>query len=233
MIDMGDRLRRALSDAPVLLFGPLALSFDDAAFTQLRKIVVENEGRSRWILETIAELPQYYKTITGALPSLKTESGLQQLEALKCAFLTEQPLEIPFPLPNVLLMPLVVISHLTQYVSFLERTEIELDDCVDLFAAPKRIRETLGLCTGLISALAVSSSDSKEKFSKYGSVAVRLSMLLGMVVDARNTAPGLEMFKSLSTAWAQVENGEEMLRILNDFPEVWKYPFTPGPLSPS
>lgn len=221
---MGDRLRHPLSDPLVLLFGPLALSFDDAAFTQIRKTVIETE-HYRWILEIIAGLPQCWKTITAALPSLQAGPGLKQLEGLKYAFLTKQPLETSFPLPNTLLMPLVVICHLTQYVAFLERTKLELDDRIDLFAASKRNMETLGLCTGLLSALAVSSADSKENFSKYGAVAVRLSMLIGMVVDAQNAASGLEMSKSLSTAWNSVESGEEMLRILKNFPEVRTTPF--------
>ncbi|KAI0010253.1 hypothetical protein F4779DRAFT_616829 [Xylariaceae sp. FL0662B] len=218
MIDMGDRLRHPMAGPTVLLFGPLALSFDETAFTQIRKTVVENDDH-HWILETIDGLPQHWKTITSSIPSLQNESGLSLLEDLKDALRTGRRLGTPFPLPNMLLIPLVIISHLTQYMTFVERSNTELDSRSDLFSTSTTNKETLGLCTGLLSAFAVSSTDSKEKFRKYGAVAVRLGMLIGMVVDAQDEVS--EPSKSLSTAWNSAENGEEMLRIVNSFPETY------------
>ena len=219
MIDIGERLKHPLPGPSVLLFGSLALSFDEAAFAQILETVVETDNHS-WILKTIAELPQCWKTITAAFPSLKDVPGLRKLEDMVGAFQTGRPLETPFPLPNTLLVPLVVILHLTQYVTFLTHTRIDLDDRIDHFAASKRDMETIGLCTGLLSAFAVSSASNNEQFLKYGAVAVRLGVLIGMIVDAQDAVSELKTSKSLSTAWNSNEGGEKMLRILKNFPEV-------------
>lgn len=216
---MNSHLRQSVSGPVVLLFGPLELSLDSVAFTHIRETVVTIEDH-HWILDIIAELPHCWKIVTNDLPNLQAGRGLEHLEHLKRAFLTESPLAIAFPLSNTVLIPLVVIFHLTQYVALLKSTRVELDEHVDLFAASKRDSETLGFCTGLLSAFAISSTDRKEDFCKFGAAVVRLGMLIGMVVDARDADSELGTHKSLSTAWNSVEKGEMMLRILKDFPGV-------------
>lgn len=203
----------------ILLFGPLALSFNETIFTQVRQTVVDFHGH-HWILETIAKLPEYWKSITDNLPRLKLSCGLNQLEDLKDAFQNGTALETPFPLPNTLLIPLVIASHLIQYASFLERTSIELDDRLTTLDKYKCDKETVGLCTGLLSAFAVSCAGNKEQFQKYGAAAIRLGMLIGIVVDVQDSSGELERSKSLTAAWNSVEKGEEMLRILKTFPNV-------------
>lgn len=219
MTNANSRLRQSVSGPLVFLFGPLELSFDSVVFTQIRETVLTIEDH-HWILDVITELPLCWQIVTNDLPNLHAGSGLKHLEHLKRAFLTESPLETDFPLSNTILIPLVVIFHLTQYAALLKSTTVELDERVDLFAAPKRDRETLGFCTGLLSAFAISSTDSQEDFCKFGAAAIRLGMLIGMVVDARDADSELGTSKSLSTAWSSVDKGEIMLRILNDFPEV-------------
>ncbi|KAI1395083.1 hypothetical protein F4819DRAFT_479568 [Hypoxylon fuscum] len=211
MIDMGERLSGPLPGPTILLFGPLALSFDEAAFTQLRKTVAENE-EFRWVLDTVSEFPQIWKSLTTSIPSLQSTSGLKQLEDLADAFRSGRQLETPFPLPNKLLIPLVIVSHLTQYATFVRNS-------TEGFGAAKLDKETLGLCTGLLSAFAVASTGSSEQFKKYGAVAVRLAMLIGTVVDAQDEAT--EPSKSLSAAWNSAQSGEELQRIIKTFPETY------------
>ena len=184
MIDMSDRQRGPSVGPTVLMFGSLALSFNEASFAQVRKIATENDD-FRWALNSIAELPQIWRSLTTYIPSLKTESALGQLEDLSDAFWTGRPLNTPFPLPNKLLIPLVIISHLTQYATFLcTKTEGRQ---IDLFDTSRSdTRETLGLCIGLLSAFAVSSAGNNEQFKKYAAVAVRLAMLIGTVVDVQD-----------------------------------------------
>lgn len=45
--------------------------------------------------------------------------------------------------------------------------------------------ETLGFCFGLLGALSVASASNRQDFQKYGATAVRLAMLIGALVDAR------------------------------------------------
>ena len=207
---------RPLNGPTVLLFGSLALSFNDAAFAKLRDDVLQR-GDLHWMFELVTELPGCWEAITNALPNLKAGTSLEQLDILKRAFVTGEALDLASPLPNTLLIPLVVISHLVEYVSFLENENVDYDENIDIFATSKPSRETIGLCTGLLSAFAVSSAGNKEQFRKYGSVAVRLGLLIGVVVDSQNITSRAE---AVSTAWNSSEGKEEILRVLERFPEV-------------
>ncbi|OLN89945.1 Iterative polyketide synthase CazM 11 [Colletotrichum chlorophyti] len=110
------------------------------------------------------------------------------------------------PLPNTLLVPLVVAYQMTQYEAFINQVAIDWAE-----VAPADM-EALGLCTGLLTAFAASSAGgSKELLAKYGAVAMRLGLLVGMVVDAQDS---LEPARSLSVAWNSAESGREARRIL-------------------
>lgn len=219
MADLVDCFKQRLSGPAVLLFGPLELSFNNVHFIQIRETILANQSH-QWILEILTELPHHWKIVASYLPHLGAGPGLKSLEQLKDAFLLGQSLEKAFPLPNTALIPLNVIFHLTQYAAFLEHTRAELDNHVDLFAASDCNMETLGICTGILSALAVSCTKSKDEFCKFGAISVRLGMLIGMIVDARDANSKLGASKSLTTAWNSVDGGTEMRRILHSFPGV-------------
>ena len=91
----------------------------------------------------------------------------------------------------------------------------------DLHGSNKQNTETLGFCTGLLGAIAVSSSATQAQFQHYGAVAIRLAMLIGALVDAQDKSEDLYgESKSFSAAWNSPECGAEMTRILERFPEV-------------
>jgi hypothetical protein len=129
-----------------------------------------------------------------------------------------RPLETPYPLPNKVLIPLVVIFHLAQYTDFLGRTGVNVDETW------KSPGETVGFCTGLLSAFAVATSANKTDFAKHGSVAIRLGLLVGMVVDAKEASSELNASKSLRAGWSSTQTKDEMMNIIKDFPDVRQYP---------
>ena len=219
MVDISEQLNRPGAWPVTLLFGPLALNFDSTAFAEIRRSIINNDNHT-WIMEVLSQLPQQWKTITTAIPSLYQSTGLGQIQDLADVLLSEQELATAFPLPNKMLIPLIVISHLIQYTTFLEQTRIELDNRADAFAGKKANQETLGFCTGILSAIAVSSTESREQFIQYGAVAVRLAMLVGMVVDAQDAKSDASPSRSLSVAWNTTTGHEEVLRILEEVPEV-------------
>ncbi|KAI1465201.1 uncharacterized protein F4812DRAFT_466638 [Daldinia caldariorum] len=212
MVDTCGCRRGPPTGPTILMFGPIASSFNEASFAQVRKTATENE-EFRWALDTIAEFPRIWQTLTTRIPSLKTTSALGQLEDLSDAFRTGRPLNTPFPLPNKLLIPLVVVSQLTQYATF-SLSEAE-GRHVDLLDTSRSNRETLGLCIGLLSAFAVSSAGDKEQFEKYAAVAVRLALLIGIAVDAQNEVFGPS--KSLSVMWHSAGDGEKLQHIVESF----------------
>ena len=194
----------------ILLFGSQALAFNAEAFRQLRTTLLEYSSHS-WILEAIAELPNYWDSITESSSRLQSIPGKKLLHGLNEWLKTGEAPGQFFPLPNILLTPLVVIIHLTQYAKFLENNQRSF----------KHSDETVGLCTGLLSAQVASSSENQDDFAEHGGIAIRLAMLIGAFVDAQDAGDDIQgESMSLSVAWTTPELGAEFAQILKRFPEV-------------
>ncbi len=213
---MADRIAASTAGKTVLLFGPQALSFGPESFFEIRSTLLAAD-ENRWILDTFAELPRWLNNISAECPGFQDGRGLKLLDDLNAWLKTGNISQDAFPLPNILLTPLVISRQLTQYSTYLRLTSPESNGKDNAYQSSKHDRETLGFCTGFLSALAVSSSAGREQFQKYGAVALRIGMLIGMVVDAQDASA--ESI-SLATVWNSFETGEEMARVLKSFPEV-------------
>lgn len=173
---------------PVLLvFGPLALNIDAAAVSKIRDAAASSGHR--WLLDDVSNLSADYTTAKSRLPSLRTgqgppdglDVGLSQLRQVSLAIKTGQPLVeseyLSFPLPNKVLIPMVLVAQLTQYGEFLART------CTGYATDPReacnRAIQTLGCCTGLLGAFVASCSKNESQFRINAAAAVRLAMLIG------------------------------------------------------
>ncbi|KAI1412489.1 hypothetical protein F5Y13DRAFT_179997 [Hypoxylon sp. FL1857] len=236
---MTARLNDNVGDATILLFGPQALSFNKRSLEKLRSMLSDGPAR-RWMLDTVAELPSYWDALTRKIPNMvDTNPGVKLLADLELWLregLKDEQKDM-VDLPNMVLTPLVVLTQLTQYWRYLELSQMEneigrnksqIDLQADLFTRrnlENKNFETLGFCTGLLSAFAVASSSNQEGFERYGAVAVRLSMLVGALVDAHevwNKELGRGKSKSYATAWRTPTQGEDMQRIVDDlFPEAY------------
>ncbi|PCH03970.1 Male sterility, NAD-binding [Penicillium occitanis (nom. inval.)] len=193
----------------VLLFGPQALSFNQEAFLKLRATILGSPAY-QWVLDVVDELPTIWIALLNSIPKLEVIDGAKKLKNLSDWIRSGDIRGDSFPLPNILLSPLVVITQLTQYANYIqEHPELRKSDKT----------ETLGFCTGILSALAVSSSAGEGQFAKYGSVAVRLAMAIGAIVDAQDSERGPS--KSLATAWNTANGEDELKRILAGFPDTY------------
>jgi hypothetical protein len=216
----------------ILLFGSQALDFNEEAARQLRSTLQENSN-FEWICKAIAELPEHWDAVSRVVPRLQKFSGAGLLETLNAWLRIGKFPEDIFPLPNILLTPLVVITHLIQYTQFLEICQPNAYLRSQLPVSFKNSTETLGLCTGLLSAVAVSSSANEAQLHNYGAIAIRLAMIIGALVDAEDMEAKLERkWKSFSVAWTSADASVELVRILKDYPEVRfavSYPIQQGP----
>ena len=198
------------STADVLLFGSQALSFDLESFKQLRA-TLQQDPNHLWILETLEELPGLWERTVQSISSLQAFPGADLFRSLNESLRTGEISKAFFPLPNVLLTPLVVIAHLTQYHKFVEHNKRSFQD----------FDNAIGLCTGLLSARVVSSSRTHHDFQEQGRVALRLAMLIGALVDAQDTKGSKQGdSKSFSVAWLRPEASVQLTEILEEFPEV-------------
>jgi len=144
----------------VLLFGPQALSFQEDSFHLLKSDIL-SDTENRWILDVIAQLPTYLRTFLEEFPKVQVVSGIKLLEDLNDWISIGKIPPASSHLPNVILSPLTVLSQLTQYLKYLKLAH---RGGQNLYGSHSQQTESVGFCTGLLSALAVSSAGNQAQF---------------------------------------------------------------------
>ncbi|KAF2108587.1 putative polyketide synthase [Lophiotrema nucula] len=209
----------------IFIFGPHIGGFTKQAMDKMVRPILQGPHQE-WVLEATAGLSGYWEALTEKMPEIDAAiPGLKQLGDFD-SWLRHGQADMPqdAQLPNIIITPLLVLIQLTQYWQYLELTQdgARGDVHADLVHQQQQSGkshqfETLGFCSGMPAALAVASAHNREELEKYGSVAVRLAMLLGALVDARNvwdTARGKGETVSLAVAWTSPKQGEDVSRIL-------------------
>ncbi|KAL4748903.1 hypothetical protein BDW72DRAFT_195345 [Aspergillus terricola var. indicus] len=203
------------SSHTLLAFGPQSLSFDKRALHKLRGDISSSSYR-RWIQDTIAGLPGFWAALSEVLTELREllppQERLQDLDRLLNHNIDE--IEEGLSISNMILTPLVVLTHLTEYERYLATNQHTSD----------RTTAT-GFCTGLLSTFAIASSRTDQEIAKYGAVALRLAMLVGALVDAeerRQELQGNGRSVSYSIAWTSEEQQQKLQETLNKwYPEAY------------
>ena len=202
----------------VLIFGPQALSFDYESFKKLRNQL--HEPGNLWLLDVVSGLSYFWTTLSKEVPILQQLNGQALLEELATGLQTGELDKIQFPLPNILLSPLVVITHLTQYMAFIKAGLPDLADTKTLPSTFLERTEVLGLCTGILAGIAVNCSSTLAQLQPHGANAIRLAMLAGALVDAEQARPDSEEAISFSVSWSGNDSITSMNNLLSEFPEV-------------
>lgn len=210
----------------VLLFGSQALAVDSKFF---EKFSTQSGGRNhRWALDAVSSLSGIWPDVVKSNPKLEYAEGEKLLKELDSALRTGSISESLFPLPNVILSPLTIIIHLIQYSALLEACLPHLGDSEEIAGSTTSSTEILGLCTGMLSAFAVGCSSTIAELQQYGTVAVRLGMLIGALVDAEEDSSRPHgPAASFSVSWTGAEASTSLNAVLERFPEVRRY-FTNG-----
>jgi len=203
------------SSSTLLLFGPQALSLNGDILTSVQSVL--NKDRScTWIAEAISELPMWLDEFSKTATDFSIHHGRQTLQDLVSWATTGSSIPDPHCLPNIALSPLVVAIQLVQYKQYLEATR---SDPVQELVIDSRQEHVTGLCTGLLSAFAVTSSSSYDDLAKYGAVALRLAMLIGLVVDAHELASGSRS-RSFAVSWPTAEVEAAVTHRVHQQPQV-------------
>ncbi|KAL4907687.1 thiolase-like protein [Aspergillus multicolor] len=188
----------------VLLFGCQWLTFTASDFRQLRATVLDNPEH-HWMLEVLGELPGYYRAAADDkyLPDLKTISEENDLQVLDRWFRCDDVSAARFPLCYTQLAPLLMMTHFVQYAQWMK-----MDD------GGSAVVEIVGFCIGLLSSVVVSATRAGD-LKRYGSVALRLAMLLGALGDVQEAQ---EKYTSLAVAWKEPELKGELDGVLEKYP---------------
>ncbi|KAI1770196.1 putative polyketide synthase [Hypoxylon cercidicola] len=205
----------------LLLFGPQALSYDEAYFERVRLNVIGN-GRNRWILDVIEDLPSYWKELGEAIPSLRSVPGEEWLQRLSHWLLNGRPEEQrTSPIPNIILSPLVVIGHLIDYIQHTNAPRGQPGFGEAGYEQSLSDTETLGFCVGILSAFVVSSSSTRAQFCQNGAAALRLAMVIGGLVDAQDVQIAESQSISLATTWKPEQTPSKLHEVLESFPDTY------------
>lgn len=206
-----------------LIFGPQDPNMDDQHLQSLRKTLLETL-HLEWIVDTLTQLPEEWQTISAAHPELQAFQGQKYLQLLNGWIRRGSLPPNLFPLPNILVTPLVVTTHLAQYTRFLEQVNPNITREESLKGTLKLDTETAGLYTGLLSAAAVASSGSLAELEHHGAVAIRMATAIGALVDAGDTeAEDGDKWQSVAVGWT-TQTPEGLHGLVERFPEVCTSP---------
>jgi len=193
----GTRVIPTAASSRLFVFGPQCLSFDQQSANCLRS-QLQRSDELIWILDALSALPCFWDTLKKSVSVLQQSNGQTHLQKLAIWIRTGDPERLAWPLPNVLLTPLVVALHM---VELKKAAPFMYDNADPSSHIPARV---LGLCTGLLSSMAVACSNSWSELKHNGSAAIRLAMLIGAVVDAVDESlPQSSQAASLSVFWTQ------------------------------
>lgn len=169
----------------------------------------------------MSELPELWQEqITPFFPQLNAPLGAKLLNALDSSFKTGHFLEDTFDVPSTLLTPLTVINQLVEFLNYLEIQQSNSSKGVSSSNIIKDKCETLGFCTGFLTASAVSSSLDSDDLEQYGAVAIRLAVLIGAFVDAQEIAGDEGESISLAASWSSGNLKNRLEDVVRATPEV-------------
>lgn len=204
----------------VLLFGPQALSFQEQSFHHLQS-TIRSHWDNGWMRTIVNELPRYVELFSQKIKKLQPSPALELMQRVAEWLDSDAPSPLPERLPNIILTPLVVLGHLAQYTQYVEVGHVDAGLGSDRWSPQRRRSETLGFCTGFLSALVVSSTSNKAEFQNFGAVAVRLATLIGAFVDAEDGDGRVAKSTSFSAAWNTPEQGEVLKAVVAEDPEAY------------
>lgn len=210
-------------DTTLLLFGPQALSANADTLNALRDNV-SSSSESTWIAAALESLPGCWEAFLTAFPKYcVTQNASNLLSDLHRWFqagsgsLPSKGTSASTELPNIILSPLVVITHLSEYMRLLDMKETQQGE-KRLDVLPPQV---LGFCTGLLSASAVAvGGTDRAAVRKFGATAIRLAMIIGGIVDAQDILETSGPTKALAACWDTDAKEQEMSKILQSFPDV-------------
>lgn len=193
-------------------------------FVQLRKDI-----RQKSTLETIevavAELPTIWAVLVKEHPALSELPGAVLLRDLK-EWITGESDSLGNSkclISNMHLGPLTVVVQLMEYLNYLTRSEVDHREMVSSVAHGG----FQGLCTGFLTASALSCSRDTAEIGKQATVALRLALCLGAMVDLDNQC-GVSPARliSMTTRWTSATDRSKVMAIIAGHQEVrhWCYP---------
>ncbi|KAL8932160.1 MAG: hypothetical protein Q9211_006490, partial [Gyalolechia sp. 1 TL-2023] len=201
-----------MAASALLLFGPVSPRPSQAYLSQLQTSITER-GDHKFLVELIQELPDLWPTILQASPQLHSVRGAEQLDQLN-PFLATGTLPDAGALSNLVAAPLTVISHISEVLSQSRDSGQVTIPALD---------NVQGFCIGFLTAAALATSRDTIELRQYASVAVRLALCIGAVIDLDEASFNDPSARSTSIAvrWKSNSGKHDLEMILKQCPTAY------------
>lgn len=202
-----------MTETPALVvFGPQITTWPSPdLLVQLRDLLLQ-EPQLQEFLQAINELPQWLDRLVAFEPSLEIISSKRPITAILDWIDSGK---IPDPsdtFPNALLAPLTIII---QYLLFFRHKYIPRNTTEQISET-----EAQGMCTGFLMASALSFSTNMKELQQYASVALRLALCIGAVVDLDAAESDSSRTSCLAVRWRTEKGREGIDETLESYPGV-------------
>ena len=204
-----------------VIFGPQRNLPDPETLSRLRLVTISEPK----LTAAIRDLPRFWCALVQSLPELHGSPGLKVLQELK-SWIDHGHLPPPSqPLPNVLLTPLSILSDIANYLHGLRGLFTDqIDGHAAILESAGEYGGFYGLCTGLLSAIAVACSKEQNQIGDFGTVALRLAVCVGAIVDVEGAFRVPPDEACCLNMRSRFEDESKMMKILQGFPEVSQCP---------
>ncbi len=114
---------------------------------------------------------------------------------------------------NVVSVPLTVISQIVDFLRLGRKAGN---------ATFSRFDNVQGFCIGFLTAAALAISKDEDEFRHFASVAIRLSVCIGSIIDLNEKSlhDPLNRSSSMAVRWKKLSGKEKFEQVLRDYPSV-------------
>ncbi|KAI1352749.1 hypothetical protein F5Y01DRAFT_324034 [Xylaria sp. FL0043] len=165
------------------------------------------------LIEAVRDLDSLWTEMTDqdpVLDSIDGKAAIRKLKGLSSGTVNEH---FSDERRNILIVPITVLNHVVQYLSFIEHIAVANHNClIEIVAAKGGVQ---GLCAGLLSAQAVASARTVEDIVALSCTSLRLAFCIGAYVDADQMSnDGSAGSATLAVRWADTRTLEDIQQIL-------------------
>ena len=204
-----------MTDLPSLIvFGSLNTWPSAGELQELRRSMLQQDHLSH-VKEAICRLPELWETLLANDTALDTFQGAAAAEQLATWISSGGALSRGITQNNILSLPLTILSHLCDYMTYLQQTGFSHSTVLDHVVKAGGVQ---GFCAGLLSALAVAGSRDEGSVGLHGALSVRLAFAIGAYVDLDSLRNG--QTSCLALRWKSPNSLASVQKVLEKYKSV-------------
>ena len=209
-----------MTDLPSLIvFGSLNTWPSAGELQELRRSILQQDHLSH-VREAICRLPELWETLLANNAALDTVQGAAAAEQLATWVSSGGALSRGTTQNNILSLPLTILSHLCDYMTYLQQTGFSHSTILDHVVKAAGVQ---GFCAGLLSALAVAGSRDEGSVGLHGALSVRLAFAIGAYVDLDSLRNG--QTSCLALRWKSPNSLASIQKVLEKYNSVRRQRF--------